>query len=89
METRKYVRKNGDRSEVAVWSTPCAICGDPFEVTSPCSVTALINRSDFETVTCPGHRITRSEAAGIGNAKDKKAAFEKVAATKLATPDWP
>lgn len=84
---RPYTTRAGRQIVLVAWETPCLICGEPFQVSARKGIPANKN-TDFVTVTCPAHRMTRSEVMRLRYAAPDRrpAVFQEIKAAKLAAP---
>jgi hypothetical protein len=82
---REHITRDGGRV-VAVWESPCIICGEPFTVTTSPSVASIDQSPAFSLTTCREHRLWPYESMKIWLAKpeDRRAVFEQIRAKKLA-----
>ena len=67
--TRDHVTRDGRSVVLAVWQSTCVICGDPFEVATPSSVSSVEGSKSFLVTTCPTHRMTPVEVSKLLFAK--------------------
>jgi hypothetical protein len=65
---------------VAVWESPCIICGEPFTVTTSPSVASIDQSPAFSVMTCREHRLWPYESQKIWLAKpeDRREVFEEI-----------
>ena len=82
---RDYTTRAGKPTVLAVWETPCAVCGAPFQIMTPTTATGEKTKS-FTSSTCPVHRMTPSESMKLRYAKTEKRrdVFEAIKRMKLA-----
>ena len=83
---RDHLTRDGRSVVLAIWRSMCVICGDPFEVTTPSSISSVEGSGSFLVTTCPAHRMTPSEVSKLRFAKaaDRPAVFEAMRRRKLA-----
>jgi hypothetical protein len=77
---------------LAVWETPCVICGAEFQVATPPAFVSAEQSKSFLMTTCPAHRMTPSETGQLRRAKvgDGAALFEQIRCEKVAAePRFP
>jgi hypothetical protein len=82
---RAHITRDGREMVLAVWETPCVICGEPFEILSTMKVTSAAEGHNFQKlVTCPAHRMTMSESTALRFAGDyRRVVFEAIRRKKL------
>ena len=82
---RDHVTRDGRAIALAVWETPCVICGEPFQITIPMKCTTSEQSKSFEKTTCPEHLMTPYESGRLGAAKadKRRALFEVIKRDKL------
>jgi hypothetical protein len=83
---RGHVTCDGREMVLAVWQTPCVICGEPFEILST-RVTRADQGHFKKLVTCPRHRMTLSESTALRFArgdKSRRLVFEMIRRDKLS-----
>ena len=56
-----YRRADGTETFLAVWQGTCAMCGAPFEITTPKDAAGPEQSKAFWTTTCKAHRLTPPE----------------------------
>ena len=71
------------RRRFGVWSAACVICAEPFEIRAPWSCDPARSHA-FHAVTCPSHRLTRTEIVSLATASDWRARFGAIRLRKLA-----
>ena len=86
--TRGYANRDERSVALALWQSTFVICGGPFEVALPSSISSVEGSNSFLTTTCPAHRMTLSEVGKLRFAKkaDRPALFEAMRQRKLAAP---
>ena len=68
---RPHVCKDGAITRLAVWTAPCAICGQAFEVATPRNAVSAARSRAFSKVTCEAHRLTPAEASRLSMAEPR------------------
>lgn len=58
---RPYTTRDGRPILLAVWETPCVICGEPFQIALTPNIASVEKSRSFEVTTCPAHRMTPDE----------------------------
>lgn len=53
---KPYTRKDGTDTELSVWHSTCAICGEPFAVATP----KTGNSKAFYRKHCDSHKLTNT-----------------------------
>ncbi len=83
---RDHVTRDGRRVVLAVWETPCVVCGEAFTIATLTRVTSAEKNPSFLMITCPNHRMTRREVGQMNWAKAnrKTAVFEAIKKAKLS-----
>jgi hypothetical protein len=82
---REHMTRDGGRV-VAVWESPCLICGEPFTITTSPGITSVEQSNSFSVMTCREHRLWPMESQKIWLAKpeDRREVFEEIKRKKLA-----
>jgi len=85
---RPYIRKNGTQTTLKLWQAPCAVCGEPFTISTPISDTANTS-SAFYRKHCPDHKIFHSAADFFkaGQAAKRKVSDDEVAKIREMAKD--
>ena len=65
---RQHVCRDGRVVRLAVWESPCMVCGQAFEVSTPRNVITHERSRAFSKVTCPRPRLTAAEASRLSAA---------------------
>ena len=55
-------RRIGERDGWAIWASECVVCGGPVQITTLLGLRAIGSSRAFWTVTCPAHRLTKTES---------------------------
>lgn len=79
---REHVDKRGGKITWAVWETTCVVCGNEFQFTTLPRVASVENSRALSTVTCPAHRLTKSESGRLRHRR--REVFEAIKRAKLA-----
>ena len=56
VELRDYIRKDGTPTKIKVWRAHCSKCDEPFDVTTPQSVTSIEQSHALKARQCDKHR---------------------------------
>jgi len=56
---KPYTRKDGTDTELSIWHSACAVCGEPFTVATP----KTGDSKAFGRKHCDSHKLTKDEAA--------------------------
>lgn len=56
-----YQRLDGTWTNLRVWETECAVCGQVFEVSTPIKVRRFESSKSFQRRNCPDHKGTRAK----------------------------
>ena len=77
---RAHVTRDGREMILAVWETPCVICGEPFEILSMMKVERADQCHSWKLTTCPPHRLTLSESTALRFARGdcRRTVFEMI-----------
>lgn len=60
-----YRREDGTDTTLAVWWSPCAVCGKPFTLATPGAIGGDQSRTkSFGMRHCEDHRLTQAEVKG-------------------------
>lgn len=55
-----YTRADGTKTELIRWRSPCAKCGEGFDVTTP-SEGAFWKSDAFGAIHCQAHKLTKEQ----------------------------
>jgi hypothetical protein len=60
---RQHVCRDGRAVRLAIWETPCVVCGVAFEASTPRNVISDMGSRALTKITCKSHRLTAAEAS--------------------------
>ena len=77
-------RRIGERDGWAIWASECVVCGGPVQITTLLGLRAIGSSRAFWTVTCPKHRLTKTESGKLRQPATRREVFEAIKGAKLA-----
>jgi hypothetical protein len=84
---RDHETRDGRAMVLAVWETPCVVCGGVFQIATLPHYVSAEHSKILGSTTCPDHRMTQSEISRLRYAKAtaRHSIFDEIRKAKLAT----